>query len=87
MELLLWLEQVYLWRPQRKGNSMPHDKITEHSTPVSNQVAPIGMWDRAVREYERGQLAQMEQDTDSAAQSVINEIKVRSIDDRIHGRR
>lgn len=89
MELLLWLEQIELWRLERKGKEAmsQKDKITEHVTYVPNAYTPKHMLDKAVREYELGLLTSLEEDDDSTTQSVLNELKVRSIDNARHGKR
>jgi hypothetical protein len=91
VELLLWLEQLQIWRLQREEKEVMfgkrNDKITEHTTYVPNQVPPKHMLDRVVEEYKRGQLAHLEQDDDPTVQSIMNEVKVRANDDARHGRR
>jgi hypothetical protein len=88
MELLMWLEVVYLWRLEQKEKAMPrNDKITEHTTYVPNQIMKKEMLDQAVEEYKYGLLSSLGEDSDPTAQSIFNELKVRAIDDQLHGRR
>lgn len=89
MELLIWLEYVYLWRLEReeKEAMSQNEKITEHVGYVPNQAPPKHILDRAVEEYKYGLLHSLGEDSDPVVQSIYNELRVRAIDDIKHGRR
>ncbi|HEY4036276.1 MAG TPA: hypothetical protein VGL94_20135 [Ktedonobacteraceae bacterium] len=92
MELLIWLEQVYVWQLQRKEkeamfSKRNDEKITDNGGTGYSSRKQLDMYTKAAREYEQGLVTHMENDDDLTTQSVINEIKVRAIDDARNGKR
>lgn len=82
MELLLWLEQIAIWRLQRKEKTMANDKITGNpKAPTGIYMDPdaLGMYQRATDEYRRVVSSDSASDLIDWVQSVINDAK--------HGRR
>jgi hypothetical protein len=63
------------------------DKITDNGGTGYSSRKQLDMYNKCVSEYERGLLGDMEKSTDPIAQSVINEVKVRAIDDARNGRK
>ena len=63
------------------------EKITDNGGTGYSSRKQLDMYDKCVSEYERGLLTHMEKSTDPTTQSVINEVKVRAIDDARNGKR
>jgi hypothetical protein len=61
VELEMWLEQVAIWRLQRKEKEAMFgkrndDKITDNGGTGYSSTKQLDMYTRAAREYERGLL-------------------------------
>jgi hypothetical protein len=95
MELLLWLEQVEIWRLQRKEQeAMANDKITgdpKQPTVMYEDTNVLGMYDWATEEYTRamtsGDTREIRHWTQELPKWYQNEIATRAIDDAKHGKR
>jgi hypothetical protein len=93
MELLMWLEQVQIWRLQRKEHeAMTNDKITgsPKSPSTYNDAEVLRMYQRATDETRRilqssPEMAQIWHQ--STPESYRNEMLTRVNDDARHGKR